>query len=318
MDISRFFIDRPIFAGVLSVLIFLAGLHRAARAADLGVSRSRAAVGGRARAVSRRQPEGHRRDRRRAARAGDQRRRGHALHVTQATTDGVMTLTVTFKLGTDLDKAQVQVQNRVAQALPRLPEEVRRLGVTTRQELARPDDGRAPRFARTAATTDRTCATTRMLNVKDLLARIAGRRPGAAVRRRRLRDARLARPAEGRRARPHGRRRRRRDPRAERAGRRRRRRRAAGAAGPRLPARRSTRRAGSQSEEEFGDIIVKTGAERRGHAPARHRAHRARRRRLRAALAARQQARGGDPASSRRRARTRSRSPTTCARRWRS
>ena len=49
----------------------------------------------------------------------------------QATSDGVMTLTVTFKLGTDVDKAQVQVQNRVAQAMPKLPQEVQRLGVTT-------------------------------------------------------------------------------------------------------------------------------------------------------------------------------------------
>jgi hydrophobe/amphiphile efflux-1 (HAE1) family protein len=45
--------------------------------------------------------------------------------------DGVMSITVTFKLGTDLDKAQVLVQNRVAIAEPRLPEDVRRLGVTT-------------------------------------------------------------------------------------------------------------------------------------------------------------------------------------------
>ncbi|MGH8145312.1 MAG: efflux RND transporter permease subunit [Rhodanobacteraceae bacterium] len=51
----------------------------------------------------------------------------------QATSDGVMTLTVTFALGTDLDEAQVEVQNRVAQALPRLPEEVQRLGVTTQK-----------------------------------------------------------------------------------------------------------------------------------------------------------------------------------------
>ena len=41
-----------------------------------------------------------------------------------------MTLTVTFKLGTDVDNAQVHVQNRVAQAQPKLPEEVRRIGVT--------------------------------------------------------------------------------------------------------------------------------------------------------------------------------------------
>ncbi|HEX5352735.1 MAG TPA: efflux RND transporter permease subunit [Rhodanobacteraceae bacterium] len=51
----------------------------------------------------------------------------------QATSDGVMTLTVTFALGTDLNDAQVEVQNRVAQALPRLPEEVQRLGVTTKK-----------------------------------------------------------------------------------------------------------------------------------------------------------------------------------------
>ena len=55
----------------------------------------------------------------------------------QATADGVMTLTITFGLGTDLDKAQVQVQNRVSQALPRLPQEVQRLGVTT--EKTSPD-----------------------------------------------------------------------------------------------------------------------------------------------------------------------------------
>ena len=49
----------------------------------------------------------------------------------QCTTDGAMALTITFRLGTDLNKAQVLVQNRVAIAVPRLPDEVRRLGVTT-------------------------------------------------------------------------------------------------------------------------------------------------------------------------------------------
>jgi multidrug efflux pump len=49
----------------------------------------------------------------------------------QSTTDGQMVLTITFRLGTDLDKAQVLVQNRVAIAEPRLPEDVRRVGVTT-------------------------------------------------------------------------------------------------------------------------------------------------------------------------------------------
>ncbi|MBN8714133.1 MAG: multidrug efflux RND transporter permease subunit [Xanthomonadales bacterium] len=51
----------------------------------------------------------------------------------QATSDGALTLTVTFALGTNLNDAQVDVQNRVAQALPKLPEEVQRLGVTTQK-----------------------------------------------------------------------------------------------------------------------------------------------------------------------------------------
>lgn len=55
----------------------------------------------------------------------------------QATSDGRMTLTVTFALGTDLDRAQVQVQNRVNSALPRLPQEVQRLGVVA--EKSSPD-----------------------------------------------------------------------------------------------------------------------------------------------------------------------------------
>jgi hydrophobe/amphiphile efflux-1 (HAE1) family protein len=52
----------------------------------------------------------------------------------QATSNGQLTITVTFKLGTDLDKAQVLVQNRVAIAQPRLPEEVQRNGVVTRKD----------------------------------------------------------------------------------------------------------------------------------------------------------------------------------------
>jgi multidrug efflux pump len=55
----------------------------------------------------------------------------------QATSDGRMSLTVTFALGTDLDRAQVQVQNRVNSALPRLPQEVQQLGVVA--EKSSPD-----------------------------------------------------------------------------------------------------------------------------------------------------------------------------------
>src|SRR3546814_21050668 len=91
----------------------------------------------------------------------------------QATTDGVMTLAVTFKLGTDPDKAQQLVQNRVSQAEPRLPEEVRRLGVTTVKSspdlmmvvhLLSPNDRYDMTYLRNYA----------LLNVKDSLARVDG------------------------------------------------------------------------------------------------------------------------------------------------
>jgi multidrug efflux pump len=91
----------------------------------------------------------------------------------QATTDGLMTLTVTFKLGTDPDKAQQLVQNRVSQAEARLPEEVRRLGITTVKSspdltmvvhLLSPNNRYDTTYLRNYA----------LLNVKDRLARIAG------------------------------------------------------------------------------------------------------------------------------------------------
>ena len=90
-----------------------------------------------------------------------------------STSDGVMSLTVTFKLGTDLNIAQVLVQNRVAIALPKLPEEVRRLGVTTTKKstdltmvahLISPDSSRDELYLGNYA----------FLQVKDQLARIAG------------------------------------------------------------------------------------------------------------------------------------------------
>ena len=116
--------------------------------ADQRVPGSRAAVGRRSRAVSRRQPEGDRRNRRRAARARDQRRREHALHVVAGDDRRRADAHRHLQLGTDIDNAQVQVQNRVPQALPRLPEEVRAPRRHDDQELARPHDGRAPGLAR--------------------------------------------------------------------------------------------------------------------------------------------------------------------------
>ena len=84
----------------------------------------------------------------------------------QATTDGLMTLTVTFRLGTDPDKAQQLVQNRVSQAEPRLPEEVRRLGITTVKSSPDLTHGRASALAERPLRHDlsaqlRACSTSR-------------------------------------------------------------------------------------------------------------------------------------------------------------
>jgi HAE1 family hydrophobic/amphiphilic exporter-1 len=63
---------------------------------------------------------------------------GMLYMTSSSTTDGLMRLNVTFELGTDLDAAQVLVQNRVAVAETRLPEEVRRLGVLTEKAIVDP------------------------------------------------------------------------------------------------------------------------------------------------------------------------------------
>ncbi|ABE45337.1 Hydrophobe/amphiphile efflux-1 HAE1 [Polaromonas sp. JS666] len=91
----------------------------------------------------------------------------------QATTDGLMTLNVTFKLGTDPDKAQQLVQNRVSQAEPRLPEEVRRLGITTIKSS--PDLTMVVHLLSPSGRYDMTYLRNYgVLNVKDRLARING------------------------------------------------------------------------------------------------------------------------------------------------
>ncbi|MGA8657330.1 MAG: multidrug efflux RND transporter permease subunit [Chthoniobacterales bacterium] len=91
----------------------------------------------------------------------------------QSTSNGLMTLTVTFKLGMNVDTAQVLVQNRVAIALPRLPEEVQRLGVTTQKQspdlmmvihLVSPDNSYSQEYASNFA----------LIQVRDPLARVSG------------------------------------------------------------------------------------------------------------------------------------------------
>src|SRR2546428_5326382 len=173
MNFSHFFIRRPIFAGVLSIVIFIIGLIAMLR---LPISEYPEVVpptvvvravypGANPKTIAET-----------VASPLEQAINGveDSLYMfSQATGDGVMTLTVTFKLGTDVDKAQVQVQNRVAQALPKLPEEVRQLGVTTTKQspdltmvvhLVSPNDRYNEIYIRNYA----------VLQVKDVLARIPG------------------------------------------------------------------------------------------------------------------------------------------------
>src|SRR6187399_1223941 len=173
MNISEFFIKRPIFAGVISIVIFLVGAISLFR---LPVSEYPEVVpptvvvravfpGANPRTIAET-----------VASPLEQAINGveDSLYMSsQSTGDGVMNLTVTFKLGTDVDKAQVQVQNRVSQALAKLPEEVRRLGVTTVKQspdltlvvhLFSPNGRYDEVYLRNYAT----------LQVKDVLARIPG------------------------------------------------------------------------------------------------------------------------------------------------
>ncbi len=76
-----------------------------------------------------------------------------------AGSDGVLVTTVTFRPGTDPDQAQVQVQNRVAQAEARLPEDVRRLGITTQKQSPTLTQW-CICFRQTVSTTRCICATT--------------------------------------------------------------------------------------------------------------------------------------------------------------
>ncbi len=96
------------------------------------------------------------------------------LYMTSSSTaDGAMQLTITFELGTDLDAAQVLVQNRVAVAEARLPEEVRRLGVVT--EKSSPDLMMVVHLISPDSTYDQLYISNyALLRVRDVLSRIPG------------------------------------------------------------------------------------------------------------------------------------------------
>ena len=173
MNISRFFVDRPVFAGVLSVLILVAGLlgMRALPISEYPDVVPPSIVvrgtypGANPKVIAET-----------VATPLEESINGveDMLYMSsQATSDGVLTLTVTFKLGTDPDKAQQLVQNRVSQAEPRLPAEVRALGVTTVKSS--PDLMMVVHLVSTGDRYDLTYLRNyAVLNVKDRLARIEG------------------------------------------------------------------------------------------------------------------------------------------------
>ncbi|MHA3771010.1 efflux RND transporter permease subunit [Verrucomicrobiota bacterium sgz303538] len=151
MNLSRFFVDRPIFAAVLSIVITLLG---GLAYFSLPVSQYPEVIPPTVVVTATYPGASSETLADTVAAPLEQSINGveNMLYLsTSSTNDGRMTMTVTFKLGTNLDQAQVLVQNRVAAALPRLPEEVRRLGVTAQKrspdltlaiQFFSPDDSR--------------------------------------------------------------------------------------------------------------------------------------------------------------------------------
>ena len=173
MKLSHFFIDRPIFAAVLSTFIFIAG---AIAITQLPISEYPEVVppsvivratypGANPKVVANT-----------VAAPLEQAIVGveNMLYMSSTSTmDGSLALTVTFRVGTDVDRAQTLVQNRVQQVLPRLPDEVRDLGVTTTKSspnltmvvhLYSPDGRFDTLYLRNYA----------VRNVRDVLARLPG------------------------------------------------------------------------------------------------------------------------------------------------
>jgi hydrophobe/amphiphile efflux-1 (HAE1) family protein len=173
MNLSHFFIDRPIFAIVVSIFITLIGgiayfslpVAQYPEIAPPTIVISASYPGASAQVVSET-----------VSTPLEEEINGveNMIYMSsQATSDGNLTLTVTFSLGTNLDIAQVLVQNRVAVAQPKLPTEVQQLGITVRKNspdlmmvihLSSPDGSRDQLYLSNYAT----------LQVKDVLARIDG------------------------------------------------------------------------------------------------------------------------------------------------
>ncbi|MGE0384073.1 MAG: efflux RND transporter permease subunit [Gammaproteobacteria bacterium] len=173
MKLALFFIDRPIFAAVLSILtvvvgaIALAGLpvEQQPRITPPTVVINATYPGADARTVAQT-----------VATPIEQQLNGveDMLYLSsQSSNDGRLQIVVTFALGTDLDVAQMLVQNRVALAEPTLPEETRRIGITVRRSS--PDMSMIINFVAREGTYDSVYLSNYVLiNVRDRLARLPG------------------------------------------------------------------------------------------------------------------------------------------------
>jgi hydrophobe/amphiphile efflux-1 (HAE1) family protein len=173
MRFSHFFIDRPIFASVLSLIILIVGgiaqfrlpVAEYPEIAPPTVNVTATYPGASAEVIAET-----------VATPLEQEINGvdDMLYiVSQSTGDGLLSINVVFKPGVDIDQAQVLVQNRTAVAQPRLPEDVQRLGIVVRKaspdlmmvvHMVSPDGSRDQQYISNYAT----------LYVKDVLARVEG------------------------------------------------------------------------------------------------------------------------------------------------
>ncbi|MBV6633506.1 MAG: efflux RND transporter permease subunit [Alphaproteobacteria bacterium] len=173
MNFSHFFVDRPVFAAVLSIITIVVGMiafnalpmTQYPEIAPPTIVVSASYPGANAQTIADT-----------VAAPLEQEINGvedMIYMLSQSTSSGELSITVTFALGTNLEDAQVLVQNRVATAEPRLPEEVRALGVTTRKSspdlmmvvhMESPDNSRDQLYISNYA----------LLQVRDVLSRIDG------------------------------------------------------------------------------------------------------------------------------------------------
>ncbi|MDB5648486.1 MAG: Hydrophobe/amphiphile efflux, partial [Hyphomicrobiales bacterium] len=173
MRFSHFFIDRPIFAAVISIVVTLVGFIslRALPVAEYPdiapptVVVKATFAGASAEVIAQT-----------VASPIEQEINGvenMIYMVSQSTGDGALSIDVVFKAGTNIDQAQVLVQNRVSVAVPRLPEEVQRIGVVVQKSspdlmmvihLISPDGTLDQQYISNYAT----------INVKDVIGRIDG------------------------------------------------------------------------------------------------------------------------------------------------